>query len=177
MACSGNRMVCRRAVTTLCSLSCFVVFQSLSRVRLFVTHGLQHARLICPPLSPRVCSNWCLLSWWCCLAISSSAAPFSACPHSFPASGSFPMSWLVTSGSWSIRASASASVLPMNNSGLTSFRMDWFELLATQGTLKRVFSSTPVWKHQFFGTCNHVLTPYHLELWLSSADCMFSNET
>ena len=121
MACNGNRMVCRRAVTTLCSLSCFVVFQSLSRVRLFVTHGLQHARLICPPLSPRVCSNWCLLSWWCCLAISSSAAPFSACPHSFPASGSFPMSWLVTSGSWSIRASASASVLPMNIQG-------WFPL-------------------------------------------------
>ena len=55
-------------------------------------HGLQHTSLLCPPLSPRVCSNSCPLSQWCYLTISCSAAPFSFCLHSFPASGSFPMS-------------------------------------------------------------------------------------
>ena len=57
-------------------------------------HGLQHTRRPCPSLSPRVCSNSCPLSWWCCLTISSSAAPFSFRLQSFPASGSLPMSWL-----------------------------------------------------------------------------------
>ena len=79
------------------------------------------------------------------------------------------MSWLFASGGHGIRASASASVLPMSNSGLISFRMDWFELLATQGTLKRVFSSTTVWKHQFFGTCNYVIMFWPLTTW--SSDC------
>ena len=57
-------------------------------------------------------------------------------PQSFPASGSFPMSQLFTSGGQSFEASASASVLPMNSQGLISFRIDWFDLLAVQGTLK-----------------------------------------
>ena len=61
-------------------------------------HGLQHTRLPCPSLSPGVCWNSCPLSWWCYLTISSSATPFSSCPQSFPTSGSFPMSWLLTSG-------------------------------------------------------------------------------
>ena len=65
------------------------------------------------PLSPRVCSNSCPLCQWCYPTISSSVIPFS-CPQSFPASGSFPMSWLFVKGSHSIGASASASVLPMN---------------------------------------------------------------
>ena len=69
--------------------------------------GLQHARLPCPSLSPRVCSNSCPLNPWCRLTISSSVAPFSSCPQSFPASGSFPLSQLLTSGGQSIRASAS----------------------------------------------------------------------
>ena len=60
--------------------------------------GLQHARLPCPLLSPRVCSNSCPLSQWCYLTISFSATRFSSCPKSFPASRSFPMSWLFTSG-------------------------------------------------------------------------------
>ena len=98
-------------------------------------HGLQHARLPCPSLSPGVCSNSCPLSRWCHPTISSSIVPFSSCPQSFPASGSFPMSWLFASGSQSI--GASASVLPMNEClGLISFRMDWFDLFAVQGTLK-----------------------------------------
>ena len=66
------------------------------------------------PRSPRVCSNSCPLCQWCYPTISSSIIPFSSCPQSFPASGSFPMSWLFVKGSHSIGASASASVLPMN---------------------------------------------------------------
>ena len=61
-------------------------------------HGLQHARLPCPSLSPGVCSNSCPLSQWCHSSISSSVIPFSSCPWSFPASESFPMSRLFTSG-------------------------------------------------------------------------------
>ena len=76
-------------------------------------HGLQHARLPWPPLSPGVCANLAPLSWWCHPTISSSVAPVS-CPQSFPASGSFPMSWPFASGDQSIGASASASALLMN---------------------------------------------------------------
>ena len=82
-------------------------------------HGLQHARLPCPSLSLGACSNSCPLSWWCHPTISSSAIPFSSCLRSFPASGSFLVSQLFTSGGQSIRVSASASVLPLNI-------QDWF---------------------------------------------------
>ena len=68
------------------------------------TRGLQHSRLPCPSLPPEVCSNSCLLSWWCHPTISSSATPFSSCPQSFPASGSFTMSWFLASGGQSIGA-------------------------------------------------------------------------
>ena len=78
-------------------------------------HGLQHTRLPCASLSPRVCSNSRPLSQWCHPTISSSVVPFSSCPRSFPASGSFPISWLFPSGGQSI--GASASVLPMNIHG------------------------------------------------------------
>ena len=70
---------------------------------------LQHDRLLCPPLSPRVCSNSCPLSWWCYLTISFSASLFS-CPQSFPASGSFPVNPLFALRGQSIEASASTSV-------------------------------------------------------------------
>ena len=70
--------------------------QLFSCVRLFTTSGLQHARLPCLSLSPGVCSNSCPLSGWCHPTISSSLALISLCPQSFPASGSFPMSWLKT---------------------------------------------------------------------------------
>ena len=79
-------------------------------------HGLQHARLPCPP-SPRVRSNSCPLSQWCHPTISSSVAPFFFCLQSFPASGFFPKSQLFASGGQSIGASTSASVLPMNIQG------------------------------------------------------------
>ena len=65
-------------------------------------HRLQHTRLPCPSLSPKVCSNLCLLSQWCHPTISSSVALFSSCPQSFPPSGSFPMSWLFALGGQSM---------------------------------------------------------------------------
>ena len=105
-----------------------------------------HAKLPCPSQSPRVCSNSCPWSWWCHPNNSSSVAPFSSCPQSFPASGSFPMSQLLASGGQSIGASALASVLPMNIQG-------WFPLWLTglisllSKRLPRVLSSTTIWKH------------------------------
>ena len=117
---------------------------------LFSPHGLQHTRLTCPSQSPGVCSNSCLLSQWCHPTISSSVAPFSSYPQSFPAPGSFQMSQLFTSGGQSIGVSASASVLPMNIK-------DWFPLgltdmisLQAKG-LSRVFPRTTIQKHQFSG--------------------------
>ena len=99
-------------------------------------HGLQHTRLPCPSLSPRVCSNSCLLTWWCYLTISSSAAFFFSCPQTFPASGSFssesalhirwPKYW-------------SFSISPSNEySGLIFFRINWYDLPAVQETLKNL---------------------------------------
>ena len=96
-------------------------------------HGLQHARLPCLSPTPRVFSNSCPLSWWCHPTISSSVIPFSSCFQSFPASGSFPMSQFFASGCQGIGVSASSSCPSSENSGLISFRMDWFDLLAVQG--------------------------------------------
>ena len=107
-------------------------------------HGLQHARFPRPSLSPRVCSDSRPLSQWCHPAISSSVAPFSSCPQSFPASGSFLMSQLFTSGGQSTGTSASASVLPMNVQGW--FPLGWTGLILQSKKLSRVFSSTTVWK-------------------------------
>ena len=78
------------------------------------SHGLQHTRLPCHSLSPGVCSNSCLLSWWYYLTISPSASPFSFCLQFFPASVSFPMSQVFPSGGQIIGASTSASVIPIN---------------------------------------------------------------
>ena len=93
-------------------------------------HGLQHTRLPCPPLSPKVCSNSCPLNRWCHPTISSSVIPLFSCLQSFPTSESFLMSWLFKSGGQSIGASTSASVLSMNIQGWFSFRIDWFDLFA-----------------------------------------------
>ena len=99
-------------------------------------HGLQHARPPCPSPSSGACSNSCPLSQWCHPTISSSVVPFSSCPQSFPGSGSFPMTQYFSSDGQNVGASASTSVFPMNYSGLISFRMEWLDLLAVQGTLK-----------------------------------------
>ena len=90
-------------------------------------HESQHARPPCPSPTPRVHSNSCPSSCWCHPAISSSFIPFSSCPQSFPASGSFPLSQLFAWGGQSIEVSASASVLPMNN-------QDWSILEWTGGS-------------------------------------------
>ena len=108
-------------------------------------HGLQHARLPCPSPTPGACSNSCPLIRWCHPTFSSFAVPFSSCPLSFPASGSFPMSQFFTSGGQSIGGAASATVLPINI-------QDWFPIgwtgwisLQSKG-LSRVFSNTTAQK-------------------------------
>ena len=99
-------------------------------------HESQHARPTCPSPTPRVYSNPCPLSRWCHPAISSSVVPFSSCLQSFPASGSFPVSELFAWHGQSI-GSFSFSISPSNeHPGLISFRMDWLDLLAVQGTLE-----------------------------------------
>ena len=99
------------------------------------THGLQHARLPCPLLTPGACSNSYPSSWWCHQTISSSVIPFFSCLLSFPASGSFQMSQFFASGGqileFQLRISPSNEYL-----GLISLRMDRLDLLAVQGTLK-----------------------------------------
>ena len=112
------------------------------------SRGLQHARLPCPSQSPRVCSNTCPSSWWCHPTISSSVITFSQ-PQSFPASGSFPMSWLFESGGQSMGASASMTALPMNIQGWVPLGLTGLSSLQSKG-LSRVFSSTTIWNHQFF---------------------------
>ena len=123
-------------------------------------------RLPCPLPSPGFCPSSCPLHWCCHPTISSSVTLFSSCLQSFPASGSFPMSQLFASGGQSIEASASAEV-PLNNeySGLLSFKIDWFDLFAVQG-FSRVFSSTTVQKHQFFGTLPSLQSSSHNCMWL-----------
>ena len=99
------------------------------------THGLQHARPPCSSPTPRVYPSSCPLSQQCHPTISSSVAPFSSCLQSFPVSGSFLMSQFFASGAkvWSF----SFNISPSNeHSGLISFRMDWLDLLAVQGTVK-----------------------------------------
>ena len=108
-------------------------------------HGLQHSRPPCPSLSSGVCSNWCPFSWWCHPTVSSSVAPFSSCPQSFPALGSFPMSQLFSSGDQSI--GASASVLPVNIQGWFPLELAILIYLLSK-RLSRVFSSTTIQKHQ-----------------------------
>ena len=116
-------------------------------------------------LPPRVCSNSCPLSQWCYLTMSSSVTLFSSCPQSFPASGSFPNSWLYPSGGQSIRASAAASVLPMNIQGWFSLGLTGLISLLFKG-LTRVFSNSTVQKHQFFGSQFSLWSKSHIHTWL-----------
>ena len=108
------------------------------------THGLQHARLACPSLTPTTCSNSCPSSRWCLPTILSSVVPFS-CLESFPASGSFPVSHFFTSSSQSIEVSASAPVLPMNTQDWSPLGWTGWISLQSKG-LSRVFSNTTIQK-------------------------------
>ena len=110
-------------------------------------HEPQHTRPPCPSLTPGVYPNPCPSSRWCHPATSSSV-PFSSCPQSLPASGSFPMSQLFAWGGKSTGVSASASVLPMNTQD--SSPLGWTGWISVQSKgLSRVFSNTTVQKHQF----------------------------
>ena len=113
-------------------------------------HGLQHSRLLYPSLIPGACSNSCPSSRWCHSTISFSVIPFSSCLQSFPASGSFPRSQLLASGS-QVGVSASASVLPVNIQDW--FPLGWTGWISLQSKeISRVFSNTTAQKHPFFGT-------------------------
>ena len=131
--------------------------------KLFVS--MQHARLLCPPLSPRIYSNSCPLSQWCQPTISSFVAPFSFYLQSFPASGSFLMSLLFASADQSTGASAPASVLPMNIQGWFPLGLtDLISLLSKR--FSKVFPSTTIWKHQFFSDQPSLWSNSHILIWL-----------
>ena len=125
------------------------------------SHGLQHARFLYPSPSPRVCPSSCLLNWWCHPSISSSAALFSSCLQSFPESGSFPISQFFTHCGQSIKASASASVLPMSIQGWFPLGLTGLISLQSKG-LSRVFSSITAWKQQFFSTLSSLWSSSHI---------------
>ena len=112
-------------------------------------HEPQHARPRCPSPIPRVYPNSCPLSRWCHPTISSSVIPFSSCPQSFPASGSFQVSQLFASGGQSIGVAASTRVLPMNTQNWSLLGWTGWISLQSKG-LSRVFSNTTVQKYQFF---------------------------
>ena len=121
----------------------------------FQPHELQHARPPCPSPTPRVHSNSHPSSQWCYPAISSSVIPFSSCPQSLLASESFPMNQLFVWGGQST-AVFSFSIIPSKeHPGLISFRMDWLDLLAVQGTLKSLLQhhsskASILWRSAFF---------------------------
>ena len=126
-----------------------LVVLSLSMSSSLWLHGPQHTRLPCSSPSPGVCSNSCPLSQWFHPTISSSVSSFSH-PQTLSALQSFPMSQFFVSGGQSIGTSASALDLPMNIQGW--FPFGWSGLISLQSKgLSRVFSSTTVWQHQFFG--------------------------
>ena len=125
-ACQNERKACAERKTQHNQKS--VQFSHLVVSNSFWPHGLQHARPPCPSPTPRVYSNLCPLSRWCHPAISSSVVPFSSCPQSPPASGSFPMSQLFAWGGQSIRVSALASILPMNTQDWSLEWTGWISL-------------------------------------------------
>ena len=123
--------------------SCSVVCDSLW------PHRLQHAKLLCPSLTPGVYSNSCPSSRWCHTITSSSVILFSSRLQSFPASGSFQMYQFFIIR-WPKYWSFSFSISPSTEySGLISFRMNWLDLLAVQGTLKSLLQHhiSKAWKY------------------------------
>ena len=135
----------KKGITNLVRFSHSVVSDSLW------PHEPPHARFLCPSPTPGVYPNSYPLGWWCHPTISSSVVPFSSCLQSFPASGSFQIKQLFTSGGQSIGVSASASVLPPTiQNGLP---LGWTRWISLQSKgLPRVFSNITAQKHQFFGT-------------------------
>ena len=138
--------------------SCSVVSDSLR------PHELQHTRPPCPSPTPRVHSDSCPLSWWCHPAISSSVVPFSSCTQYLPASESFPMSQLFTSGGQCIGVSALALVLPKNTQDWS--QLGWTSWISLQYKgLSRVLSNTTVQMYQFFGAQLSSQSNSHIHAW------------
>ena len=128
---------------------------------LFICPGKQHTRLPCPSPFPGACSNSYPLSQWCHPTVSSSGVPFSSCPQSFPASGSFPVSHFFAVGGQIVGASAFSISPSSEYSGLISFITDWFVLLAIHGTLKSLLqhhSSKAAGFFFFFWSGSHIHT-------------------
>ena len=138
--------------------------QSLSHVWLFANPESQHARPPCPSPTPGVHSDSRLSSQWCHPAISSPVVPFSSCPKSFPASESFPMSQLFVWGGQSTGVSALASFLPKKSQGWSPSEWTGWISLQSKG-LSRVFSTTTVQKHQFFGAQPSSQSNSHIHTW------------
>ena len=127
-------------------------------------HESQQTRPPSPSPTPGFYPNSYPSSWWCHPAISSSVVPFSSCPQSLPASGSFPMSQLFTWGSQSIGVSALASVLPKNTQDWS--HSEWTGWISMQSKgLSRVFSNATVQKHQFFGGQLSLQSNSHIHTW------------
>ena len=142
----------------------FSSVQSLSRVRLFATPWITACQASLSITNSRSYWNPCPLSQWCYPTISSSVVPFSSCPQSFPASGSFHMIEFFTSGGQSTGVSASASVLPMNTQDWSP--LGWTSWISLQSKgLSRVFSKTTVQKHQFLGTQLSSQSNSHIHTW------------
>ena len=128
-------------------------------------HELQHTRPPCPSPTPRVYPNSCPSSRWCHPAILSSVIPFSSCPQSLPASGSFQMSQLFASSGQNIGVSASTSVLLMNTQDWSL--LGWTGWISSQSKgLSRVFSNPTVQKHQFFGAHHSSQSNFYIHTWL-----------
>ena len=145
------------------NLEPYVVVQSLCPT--LWPHWLQHTRLPCPSLSPRICWNSCPLSWWCHPTISYCRHPLLLLPSIFPSIKVFSSeSFLLIR--WPKYWSFSFSISPSNEySGLISFRTDWLISLHSKG-LSRVFSSSTVRKHQFFDTQFSLQSNSHNCTWL-----------
>ena len=142
-----------------------VSVQSLSRVWCFATTWTA-ARQVSLSITSRSFTNSCPLSQWCHPTISSSVVPFSSCPCSFPATGSFISNESVLHIKWPEYWNFSFSISPSNEySGLISFRVNWMNLLAVQGLLS-VSSNTIVQKHQFFGVQLSLWSNSHIHTWL-----------
>ena len=127
-------------------------------------HGLQHARPPCPSPCPRTCPSSCSLHQWCHLAISSYDTMFSFCLWSVPALGTILMSHMFASDDQNTGASALASVLPVNILGWSPLRLICLIFLLSKG-LSRVFSSTTVQRHQFFGIPLCLWSSSHKSIW------------
>ena len=149
MNCTRNKLIFLFGYFQDCQLFCFQ-FSSVASYSLW-PYALQHA---CPSPTPGACSNSCPLSRWCHPTISSSVIPFSSCPQSFLASASFQMSQFFSR--WPKYWAFSFKISPSNeHSGLISFRMDWLDLLAVQGTLKSLLQhhsskASVLWCSAFF---------------------------